>query len=114
MNTPIGDEFERWTFECIENGLPPPMPLNVAETMNWFLVSSLREFEVHEETPLVTATELLMIPHIWYEIPFCHPGSKDENEQMYYLDSMVQIVKVKLSQSWEERFVCHLIGYEDT
>lgn len=108
-------KFEILLQQCEMSKLPPPLPMDKFESMDWNHVEKCDETKLMPNYRFKTPDELKLIAQRYPKFPFCHPGPvRDENMEIgswYYADSIVQEVKfVDISETF---YVVRWIGYED-
>lgn len=112
---PKKKKFKLFQKQCKKGNLPPPLPFERFEAIDWNHVSECDENRLLPEYKFKTPEELKVIPRRHPKFPFCHPGPvRDENMQIgvwYYADSIVQ--EVKFLGVPEPFYNVRWIGYED-
>lgn len=112
---PKSKKLEIFQEACRISKLPPPLPFQTFEAMDWCHVSTFDRTELLRGHQFSTLIELAAIPRRHGKFPFCHPGPVADTvsgtRDWFYADSIVQ--EVKLIKSKQPHFVVRWVGYED-
>lgn len=109
------NQMKKWIDECQKCKLPPPVPYDKIERIDWKHVTTFDRSLLKPNQKFKSLEELAEIPRRHPKFPFCRPGPVQDSVTMsqdwYYADSIIQ--KIEIVGTKIPHYVVRWIGYED-